>query len=320
MLAACGSPLEDAIAQAEADGATPVRAEREIMIDALRTALADPDGGSLVVRAEARAWLGHLLVRHGRRDEARETLSNFEALADDLVVAEKAAAAVRGLTAYGTVLWLAGLDFEAPAPVDRAISIARDHLTDRDPLLVAALVLRARNYLTLSAYDDARTLLDDVATRLTHPERYPAFLVAEALMLHKPITDPRTEKGELDRLISIHIGLLDEARRLYAGDHPSRLLPITMLGEWWARSCALDAMHARYKEAVAFAEIVYGPRSNKVFDVVEEYGLALMGVGLETQGREMVLDARKWRYGAGAENLAEPTALLFEVPCVDPPQ
>lgn len=320
LLAACSDPLEDAIARAEADGATPGRVERGAIIDALRGALAEPGASGPEIEATANAWLGRLLVRHGRHEEARDVLAGFDASVDGLIEAEQTAAVVRGLTAYGTTLWLAGVDFEAPAPVDRAIAIARDHLAGNDPLLVAALLQRARIHITFREGDEAAILLEEIGTLVPNRAGDPEIILAHALLLQGPLNDVRTKGAALDETIADYVGLLEAASRLFADDHPQRMLAMRLRGEVHARRCELDAVDTLFEEAVAFSKVIYGPRSNTTFQVIEEYGMTLMSVGLTIRGQQMIRDARAWRYGASAKGLAEPDIVLFDVPCVDPPQ
>ena len=140
LLAACGAPLENAIARAEAGYVSMDRDARQSVIDDLKAALDSEAEITTEDRGRATAWLGALLVRHGRWEEARALLTDFGATADHLIAAGDSGSAVRGLGALGGALVSLQLDFDAGPPLQRALAVARGHNLMTDPVVIDPLI------------------------------------------------------------------------------------------------------------------------------------------------------------------------------------
>jgi len=337
--AACGESLDDAIAKAEVGSVTMDRSARQDVIDALRAGLEKANETPAAVRAKAAAWLGYLLVRHGRPDEARDLLENFEATAEQLVAAGDPVSALRGLGALGGAFVALQQDFDAPAPLRRALAIAAEHGLDAHPVVIAPMIDTALlTFLPGVGDDDSETPSEAAAAaegilrqaeaiariaggpddpRLGSIDHLRAFLVQGKAAAVGLSADAR---GGLVRTTAEH---LVRALARLPPDHPDRVSAAKFLAELAAGACIIDEVETLSQEAVDVARTIYGDKAEKTFLARSAYGEMLMHLGALTRGRQMILDARTVRYGDGARTLQDPLKLYRDNSpggCIDPPQ
>ena len=339
VLAACGEPLEDAIARAEAGYVSMDRDARQSTIDDLKAALASDAEITTEDRGRATAWLGALLVRHGQWEEARTVLTDFGAAADQLIAAGDPVSAVRGLGALGNALTGLQLDFDAGPPLQRALAVAREQNLMTDPVVIDPLIEMA--WLTYlpgvggnegSTRAEAKTAAEAMLKQAeaiartvggSDDPRLGAMDLIRANILVVAPLDPGLSPEAFDALAQEAANLLEAALFLLPADHPYRVGAAAFLAEIAAGFCEAEEVDRRSRDAVNTARIIYGDNASRTFRARQALGDLLMQLGEVTRGRQIILDARKAHYADGGENLQNPTDSYDDGTtrrCIDPPR
>ena len=340
LLAACSEPLEDAIARAEAGYVSMDRDARQLTIDDLKGALDSDAEITTEDRGRAAAWLGVLLVRHGRWEEARALLTDFDATADQLIAAGDPGSAVRGLGALGNTLVGLQLDFDAGRPLQRALAVARERNLMTDPVVIDALVEMAwLTYLPgvggneratrAEATTAAEAMLGQAAAIVRtdgtpdDPRLGTIDLIRANVLVVGPL-DPKLSPEAFDDFALDAAVLLEAALTRLPADHPHRVGAAAFLAEIAAGFCEAEEVDRWSLDAVNTAQIIYGNKAQRTFRAREAHGGLLMQLGDVTRGRQIILDARKVHYADGGENLQDP-ANSYENDdtirrCIDPPR
>jgi len=335
LLSACGEPLEDAIERAEAGYVSMDRDARQATIDDLKDALDGDAGVTPEDRGRATAWLGMLLVRHDRAEEARALLADFDATADQLIAAGDPISAVRGLGVLGGALARSNRDFDAQAPLQRALATAQEANLMTHPVVFEAMIQMAwLAYLPGvggneesgradhdRSHDDVGASRSDCADRRAPGDfrlgRIDAF---RAYLLREQFSDP----GESTDVAQEAVKLLVAALSRLPSDHPGRVGAATFLAEIAVGFCEGEVVDRWSRDAVNTAQIIYGDKAERTFQTREAHGDLLMQLGDVSRGREIILDARKVHYADGGETLQDPADLYQDDGtlrrCIDPPR
>lgn len=323
LLAACGAPLENAIARAEAGYVSMDRDARQSVIDDLKAALNSEAEITTEDRGRATAWLGALLVRHGRWEEARALLTDFDATADHLIAAGDPGSAVRGLGALGGALVSLQLDFDAGPPLQRALAVARGHNLMTDPVVIDPLIEMA--WLTYlpgvggnegSTRAEATTAAEAMLKQVeaiartdggSDDPRLGAMDLIRANFLVRAPLHPGLSPESLDSLARDAAILLGVALSRLPSDHPSRIPSLVMLAELNLGVCDVESMERFSQEAVEVAKTIYGDTARGTYRVRSKYGEMVRYAGGDTRGRQMILDARKIHFEDGGTRLQDPS-------------
>jgi hypothetical protein len=258
LLAACGETPEDAIERAEAGYVSMDRDARQSVIDDLQEALDSEADITSAERGRATAWLGLLLVRHGRWEDARTLLADFDATADQLLAAGDPVPVVRGLGALGGALVGLQRDFDAGPPLIRALEIAEDRklMTDLvviDPLIEMAWLTylpgigdkKGRTRSEAKAAAEAMLAQAEVIAHADGGTDDPRLgiidLIRANILVGAPL-DPGLSPETLDSLARDAATLLELGLSRLPSDHPSRVAALVMLAELNLGVCDVESM------------------------------------------------------------------------------